>query len=550
MKDFAQLLADLDSTTATSEKLKRLTEFFEKAEVREAFCTLALFTGWRPPRLLRSSDLKQLASEASGLPLWLVEEAYHFTGDLAETLALLVDSEAKITTEDARSASLFEVLQQMTRLSEDGEENRKAFVVTFWLTHNRQERFVFNKLLTGGFRIGVAERMARQAFAKAKKLSEDVVAQRTSGIWDPLQASPEEFFNHRSHDGLRSYPFCLAHPLEESEFFSHEKPENFLCEYKWDGIRGQLLKADGQAVLWSRGGENLEAAFPELMEAARELPDDLALDGEILVIRSDTVCPFQDLQKRIGRKKPSLSLLRKYPAVFLAFDLLRLNGRDLRELPLSERRRFLENLLAPPSGVIRLNPALHPATWDEAAEWRKQASERGAEGLMLKALNAPYVGSRKRGVWWKWKVAPITVDAVLLYAQAGHGRRAGLYTDFTFALWHEGRLVPFAKAYSGLTDEEMKEVNRFIQRNTMEKFGPVRSVKPELVFELAFEGIQPSNRHKSGVAVRFPRILRWRKDKQPYEADTLETLFRFLKHRHKQEGGFPDEGNEPNDLPS
>lgn len=549
MREFTQLLADLDSTTATGEKLKRLTDFFEKAEVREALCALALFTGWRPPRLLRSSDLRALASEEAALPLWLVEEAYHFTGDLAETLALLVEPEAKITPEEARSASLFEVLEQMEGLSMESEENRKAFIVTFWRTHNRQERFVFNKLLTGGFRIGVAERIARQAFAKAKSLSEDAVAQRTGGTWNPLHTNPAELFNSRHHDGLRTYPFCLAHPLEESEFFDQEKPEDFLCEYKWDGIRGQLLKAGGQAVLWSRGGESLEAAFPELLEAARELPDNLALDGEILVIQSDSVCPFQDLQKRIGRKKPSPSLLRKYPAVFLAFDLLRLNGRDLRELPLNERRRFLEELLASAPGALKLNPTLHPASWDEAAEWRRQAPERGAEGLMLKALNAPYVGSRKRGVWWKWKVAPLTVDAVLLYAQAGHGRRAGLYTDFTFAVWHEGRLVPFAKAYSGLTDEEMKEVNHFIQRNTLEKFGPVRSVKPELVFELAFEGIQPSNRHKSGVAVRFPRILRWRKDKQPYEADTLETLFRFLKHRHKQEGGFPDEGNELNDLP-
>jgi DNA ligase-1 len=533
MKDFARLLAELDSTTATGEKLKRLRHYFEKAEGREALCALALFTGWRPPRLFRSSDLRQLATEVTALPLWLVEEAYHFTGDLAETLALITDAEPEMLGGENPPTSLVETLERLVQLSKENEEKRKNFVRIFWQTHDRQERFVFNKLLTGGFRIGVAERMARQAFAQARRLNEEAVAQRTAGIWDPLNTSPEDFFHSQHHNGLLIFPFCLAHPLNEADFFAQEKAENYLCEYKWDGIRGQLLKAEGQTVLWSRGGENLGTAFPELLQAARELPDDVALDGEILIIQEGKVSPFQDLQKRIGRKKPTPSLMRKYPAVFLAFDLLRLKGEDLRELPLIERRRLLEDLMVKEMECLGLNPAFRPADWHEAAKWREQAPEKGAEGLMIKALNAPYVGGRKRGLWWKWKVEPFTVDAVLLYAQAGHGRRAGLYTDFTFAVWHEGRLVPFAKAYSGLTDEEMKEVNRFIQRNTIEKFGPVRSVKPELVFELAFEGIQPSNRHKSGLAVRFPRILRWRRDKQPQDADSLNTLFNFLNGHRK-----------------
>lgn len=534
MKQFAELCEALDSTTSTGERLSLLTAYFREASPVDARCALALFSGWRPPRLLKSTELRALAAELSGIPLWLVEESYHFVGDLGETLALLMADEATPSpSSGAPEDSLHGLLLHMNSLRQASHEEIRSFVLRQWKSLDTTGRLIFNKLIAGSFRLGVASRLAITAFAQAFGLSEETVAHRVAGDWDPLADDPFSANESEPEVGLKPYPFCLAYPVEGA-LETLGTPSDVLLEYKWDGIRCQIVRREGRMALWSRGGESLDKAFPELVQAAAILPANTVLDGEILLVRQGRVMPFTELQKRIGRKDPSPTLLKKYPVVFLAFDLLRHKGEDIRSQPLRHRRALLENLIVPDGDLLRLNEGFNVRSWEEAAQLRQAAPDWGAEGIMIKHLDSPYVSGRKRHIWWKWKVDPYTVDAVLLYAQAGHGRRAGLYTDFTFALWHEGRLVPFAKAYSGLTDEEMAEVNRFIRHNTLEKFGPVRSVKPQLVFELAFESLQRSNRHKSGVAVRFPRILRWRRDKQPHEADSLQTLLNLLSKIHPE----------------
>jgi len=525
MKNFSALFQELDSTTSTKEKLNALINYFKHTSKDDALVALALFNGWRPPKVINATQLRQLAAETAGIPLWLLDESYHLTGDLAETISL-VFSESKCQNENV-SITLRELVRKICQINNCGFEDKTAFIQETWSSFSRSERFIFNKLLSGGFRIGVASKMVIEAFSKAYDLEPVNVTQKISGDWNPLNEKWTEFIEPSNSFTIKPFPFCLAYPIENGEMPSGS-PSDYLIEYKWDGIRGQIACSRNQVLVWSRGGESLNDAFPELRKTAEKLPPDTVLDGEILVIRNGKVALFSELQKRIGRKKPTTKLLSNYPACFKAFDLLQLEGEDLRSHSLYERRRLLESLGLDQNDFICINDKLLAATWEDVAHLRREASKFGAEGIMLKYLEAPYYSGRKRGVWWKWKVDPFTIDAVLIYAQAGHGRRAGLYTDFTFALWHKGQLVPFAKAYSGLTDKEMGELNKFIQQNTIQKFGPVRSVLPELVFELAFEGIQASNRHKSGVAVRFPRILRPRPDKKAQDADTLEQLLQLI----------------------
>ncbi len=310
---------------------------------------------------------------------------------------------------------------------------------------------------------------------------------------------------------------------------------DWLVEWKYDGMRAQLLRRDGVNWLWSRGEELITERFPELAQLA--LPEGTVLDGEILIWQAgDVPAPFSDLQQRMGRKTLPAKLLAELPAVLVAYDVLELDGVDVRQLPQLERRALLETLVAQVGApTLRLSPRIAAASWDALAAIRSESRARGVEGLMLKAVSAAYgVGRTKNvGTWWKWKIAPYAIDAVLIYAQAGHGRRASLYTDYTFAVWdgehgEERKLVPFAKAYSGLTDAEIGQVDAAIRKTTIEKFGPVRSVQPTMVFEIGFEGIAASSRHKAGIAVRFPRILRRRVDKAIADADTLATLKAML----------------------
>jgi DNA ligase 1 len=394
-------------------------------------------------------------------------------------------------------------------------------------------------VLTGAFRVGVSELLVLRAIEKASGVPSATLKHRTMGDWSPstdfwqrLVATGDDAV---ATEPDRPYPFALAHPLDPIEGPAPLGPvDEWQIEWKWDGIRGQLVRREGIFV-WSRGEELVTSQFPEIADAAQVLPKGTVLDGEVLPW-SNGVLGFGDLQRRLNRKVISEKLREEVPIVFLAYDILEHEGADIRSLPLVERRARLDAVLDahPHERLLRSTPiATDGQTWASLTTLREESRARNVEGFMLKRKTSAYGVGRKRGDWWKWKIDPYTVDAVLVYAQGGSGKRASLFSDYTFAVWTSAEeprtLVTFAKAYSGLTDEEIKEVDAFVRKNTIEKFGPVRHVKPELVFEIGFEGIAESKRHKSGVAVRFPRMLRWRKDKPANEADTVDVLKALLK---------------------
>jgi DNA ligase-1 len=523
MRAFARLYAALDETTATSAKVAALVAYFRAAPPADAAWAVHFLTGRRPKRLVASPDLRGWAAAEAGIPDWLFEESYHAVGDLAETITLLLP--------DAGASSdlslAYWVEQRLLPLRGQDRDVQREEMVRAWRELSRPERYVWNKLITGSFRVGTSARLVERALALASGIDEGVIAHRLMGAWEPTA----EFYQRlmapdtRDADVSRPYPFFLASPLEEPPE-TLGTPMAWGIEWKWDGIRAQVVRRAGRTFVWSRGEELLSGRFPEIEEAAALLPDGTVLDGELLPWAGGAPLPFAQMQRRIGRKTLGRRILEEVPVVLVAYDLLEEAGEDLRALPLSVRRARLAGLLSrtPTAGRLTLSPVLEAAGWDDAAAARREARAVGAEGLMLKRLASPYGVGRRRGDWWKWKVEPLAVDAVLMYAQPGSGRRAGLYTDYTFGVWDGDQLVPFAKAYSGLTDAEIRKVDAFVRRNTLDKHGPVRVVKPELVFELAFEGIQRSTRHRSGVAVRFPRMARWRTDKPAAEADTLETV--------------------------
>ncbi len=523
MRRFARLFGELDETTRTSEKVAAMARYFAAADPTSAAWAVHFLGGNRPKRLIPVRRLAAWAMEESGVPEWLFDECYHAVGDLGETIALLLPG-----WPDASDLPLHRwVEERLLPLAGAPEEAQRREVVRAWRELDGGERFLWNKLITGGFRVGVSRSLVVRALSKAGGVEEAAVAHRLMGSWEPSADAFRGLLatDTADADASRPYPFFLAYALE-AEPESLGDPAEWQVEWKWDGIRAQLIRRQGASYLWSRGEELVTERFPELAEAAGLLPDGIVLDGEIMPWKEGQPLPFAQLQRRIGRKKVGPKLLAEVPIVLIAYDLLELGGEDVRERPLAWRRARLEELLSGTWTGARLvpSPTVDVGTWELVASARRRAREEGAEGLMLKRRDAPYGVGRRRGPWWKWKVEPFTADAVMVYAQAGHGRRASLHTDYTFAVWDGGELVPFAKAYSGLTDAEIRRLDAWIRRNTLEKFGPVRVVKPEQVFELAFEGIQPSPRHKSGLAVRFPRILRWRADKPPREADSLDTL--------------------------
>ena len=522
MRRFARLYADLDATTKTNAKIDAMAAYFEAAPAQDAAWALYFLTGERLKRLIGSRTLRAWAQELAELPDWLVDDSYAAVGDTAETVALLVDATvggAGEVDELGLAAWMEERILPLRRLDEAGQ---KDAIQGWWRRLDREQRFVVNKLLTGGFRVGVSQGLVVRAIAEVSGLDGAVVSHRLMGGWQPSAANYTALMrgDDGAADASRPYPFFLASQLE-AEPETLGPLDDWLVEWKWDGIRGQLVKRQGAVYLWSRGEELVTERFPEIERAGLGLADGTVLDGEILAWDDEGVMPFAALQKRIGRLKLSAKILKEAPVRFLAYDLLEDEGVDIRAVPQAERRRRLERVVEGARDAIGTSALVEAASWAELAELRARSRERRVEGLMLKRKDAPYQVGRKRGDWWKWKIAPLTVDAVLIYAQAGSGRRANLFTDYTFAVWSDGELVPFAKAYSGLDDKEIAELDRWIRRHTIERFGPVRSVPAEQVFELAFEGIQRSARHKSGIAVRFPRIARWRRDKPPAEADTL-----------------------------
>jgi DNA ligase-1 len=529
MKRFATLFAALDGTTSTSAKVAALAEYFRTAPEDDRLWTIALLSGRRPRRSVTATDLRQWAAEAAGLPIWLFEESYPVVGDLAETIALVLPEPSRTI-----QRSLAEWIGTIRALAGRPPPERKAAILDAWAGLGPEERFLFNKLITGGFRMGVSQKLMTRALAAATGLEEAELAHRLMGAWTPETVSYRALI-HASDpaaDLSRPYPFFLAYPLE-AEPGTLGAPADWFAEWKWDGIRGQLVFRGGALALWSRGEELITDRFPEFARLADFLPAGTVIDGEVMAWAGEAPLPFAELQKRIGRKTVPRKLLAEAPAMLLAYDLLEAEGMDLRSLPFATRRGRLQALAValPPEAPLRLSPEVPFAGWDELAALRAGAGAARAEGLMLKRRASAYGVGRRRGDWWKWKLDPMTVDAVMVYAQAGHGRRATLYTDFTFAVRDGDDFVPFTKAYSGLTDAEFAEITRWVRANTLERFGPVRRVPPELVFEIAFEGIQASSRHKSGIALRFPRMVRWRRDKPAAEIDTLEGLRALLAAR-------------------
>ncbi|MES2316691.1 MAG: ATP-dependent DNA ligase [Pseudomonadota bacterium] len=535
MREFARLYAELDETTATKRKLEALQAYFGSAAPENAAWAVYFLAGGKPRQAVPSKLLRQYAIEYAGLDEWLFEECYQAVGDLAETIAHILPPARQRS--DIGLATWMQERIGPLRGADPGAI--RAALFGYWDQLDWRERFLLAKLIGGGFRVGVSKLLVTRALAALGGVDSKLVAQRLMGWTDgsvrPTAAgflqliAPPSDTEHQLRGG-QPYPFFLAHQLQgEPEAIG--ALQAWQAEWKYDGIRAQLVRRGGQNYLWSRGEDLITERFPEL--AALPLPEGTVIDGEVLIwSANDAPAPFADLQKRIGRKTISSKMLAELPAVLVAYDLLEEEGVDLRALPQRERRVLLEALVAATArSQLKLSPLIAASSWQELAAIRTESRERGVEGMMLKAKEAQYgVGRTKDvGTWWKWKIDPYTIDAVLIYAQAGHGRRASLYTDYTFAVWDddddgERKLVPFAKAYSGLTDAEIAVVDNAIRKTTIEKFGPVRSVKPTMVFEIGFEGIARSTRHKAGIAVRFPRILRRRDDKAIDDADSLATL--------------------------
>lgn len=525
MKHFSELIIQLDQTTKTTQRLAALQQFFEQSEERDILWAVALFTGRRPKRAIKTSLLRAWAAEKAELPLWLFEESYHIVGDLAETIAMILPK-----ADQRIDKSLSEWIKWLQQLSKHEEDVQKEMLFEAWAGLNTNERFVFNKLITGGFRVGVSQKLMVRALAKYLDRDENVMAHRLMGNWTPEEITFAELLKSESEsdDISKPYPFYLAYQLEEN--WNELGPTGqWQAEWKWDGIRGQVIVRNDELFVWSRGEELVTDKYPEYHAFASQLPNGTVLDGEILAYENGEPLPFAVIQKRIGRKTLSKKLLAEAPVVFMAYDILEFEGKDVRANSLSARREMLDQIVTDVNNPALLaSPIIAFDSWKNLAQIRESSREMKAEGVMLKRQDADYKVGRKRGDWWKWKVDPMTIDAVMIYAMRGHGRRANLYTDYTFAVWENDELVPFAKAYSGLTDAEFKEVDAFVKKNTIDRFGPVRSVKAELVFELAFEGIAASSRHKSGIALRFPRMKRWRKDKPASEANTLDDLKKLL----------------------
>ena len=538
MRQFATLYDAIDATTATTVKVAALVTYFRDAPAADAAWVVSFLVGRRPKRLVRAPDLRAWAAEAANVPTWLFEECYAQAGDLAETISLLVPEPEHYGALPNHDSVAWWVEDRLLPLARMAPHAQHTSLLNAWQQLGGTSRFLFNKLLTGGFRVGVSDGLVVRALSQVSGISAESIAHRLMGAWEPSAAWYAQLVSTETTDAdwSRPYPFYLAHPLD-AELNALGAAIDWQLEWKWDGIRAQLVRRRGRTFLWSRGEELLADRFPEVEASAAWLPDGTVIDGELLAWRHGMPLPFSELQRRIGRKTVGKKLLTDVPCHLLVYDCLEYEGVDVRDRPMQERRALAETIVSqlPGGASMGLSPVLNVTTWDDARAAREQSRGMSAEGLMLKRRASPYGVGRKVGDWWKWKVNPLTVDAVLVYAQAGHGRRAGLYTDFTFAIWDGEALVPFAKAYSGLTDAEIRQVDAFIRRNTVEKFGPVRTVKPELVFELAFEGIQRSTRHKSGIAVRFPRIARWRVDKPASEADTLHTVKALLTPAHRGE---------------
>ncbi|WP_294230045.1 ATP-dependent DNA ligase [uncultured Chryseobacterium sp.] len=526
MKNFAELINALESTNKTNAKIDAIIDYLERTPDDDKVWFIALFTGKRPKRNVNSNYMKEWALDITRLPFWLFQESYSSVGDLGETISLILPPPT-----EKIERSLSEWMDDIVGLKDKSDAEKKDFVLNSWNGLDYTERLIFNKLLGGSFRIGVSDKTLINALTKFSEQESSALMHSLMGKWLPNEVSFQELIaaENVNPDNSKPYPFCLAYPLEK-DLEDLGQPDEWLIEYKWDGIRGQIIKRNGEVFIWSRGEELVTEQFPEVKETVEKMNGNFVIDGEILAVKDDKVLNFNELQKRLNRKTLTKKMLSEIPIQVFAYDLLELEGNDLREKPISGRRAMLEELLLNETPEnIKISEVIEFNEWNELDLIREASREINSEGLMLKQKNSLYHSGRKKGDWWKWKINPLTIDAVMIYAQKGSGRRSAYYTDYTFAVKNEDKLVTIAKAYSGLTDKEIMEVSKFVNKNAIEKFGPVRTVKPELVFEIAFEGIGFSNRHKSGVALRFPRILRWRKDKTVEEIDDLEEIKKLIQ---------------------
>ena len=571
MRRFAELFERLDRTTSTNARVEAMADYVCQTPAEDAAWGVYFLIGEKLKRLVKSADLRRWAMREAGIEEWLFRECRATVGDMAETIALLLSERSSSPERAPEPVLLFEAsdpgvddqasedlplshwverrLLLLRHLSAAEQERR---VVSWWRALSAREVFILNKLMTGALRVGVSRTLLVRALAQAFELEKEVVAHRLMGGFEPTPAGFARLIatgeTEADRAGSRPYPFFLASPVaatsdQEADVESLGNPEDFLAEWKWDGIRAQLIKrahgSGGSLTLWSRGDEDLTLRFPEVTEAAERTSGAFVLDGELVAYDHDAARPhpFGVLQTRIGRTNVHERALRDAPAVFVAYDLLELESEDLRARTLAERRRMLESLLRARTHdqrSIMLSERVLASSWDELRAQRASSRSRGVEGLMLKRLGSPYRVGRVRGDWWKWKIEPLTIDAVLTYAQPGSGRRANLLTDYTFSVWQDepgGELVTITKAYSGLDAKEIETLDRWIRRHTLERFGPVRRVEPRQVFEIGFEAIGESDRHKAGLALRFPRMLRWRTDKQARDADTLSRVRELLQDR-------------------
>ena len=521
MKHFSNLISAIEITNKTNAKIEALVNYFSIAPDKDKLWMIALFTGKRPPRPVKSTLMKEWCMEITGLPEWLFLESYSTVGDLGETIALLLPP-----PEHHIEKPLNQWMDELIALKQKTDTEKKEYVLNAWNGLQPQDRLIFNKLIGGSFRIGVSKKTLVNALAKLTDSDANQLMHSIIGKWQVNAISFKDLIagEHINYDASKPYPFCLAYALEK-DLDELGKPKDWQVEYKWDGIRGQIIKRNNEVFIWSRGEELVTEQFPELVEKIMSWEHDFVIDGEILAIKDSSVLLFNDLQKRLNRKNVTKKLLEDVPVGLFLYDVMEFNGEDIRERSMAERRNILTDILKNnTSETIKISEIIAFEKWDELNTYRDQARQLNSEGLMLKQKKSPYHTGRKKGDWWKWKVDPLTIDAVMIYAQKGSGRRSSKFTDYTFAVKNDDKLVTVAKAYSGLTDAEITEISRWVNKNAIEKFGPVKTVKPELVFEIAFEGIALSKRHKSGVALRFPRIKRWRKDKTVEDIDTIESV--------------------------
>lgn len=518
MQSFATLLEQLAFTPSRNGKIAHLVSAFRTMPDPERGYALAAITGDLALRNVTPSLLRGLVAEETDAELFRL--SYDFVGDLAETVALIWPHSGTLA-----ETPLADAVEELAAAA----KAELPALIARRLTHmTPSQRYAYLKLATGGLRVGVSAQLARSALAQFGGVEVTEIEELWHGLTPPYLPLFDWLEGGEKPVSLAAAPFrpVMLSTATSLEDLAEFEPADFTAEWKWDGIRVQAVNDGGTRRLYSRTGEDISRSFPDVVSA---LNFDGTLDGELLVKRGEEVAPFGDLQKRLGRKKPGKAILASHPAALRLYDLLFLNGEDWRGRPLVQRRTGLREIVADLSDPrIDLSPPLVFTRWEDLAELRANPPESVVEGVMIKRLSSAYIAGRKRGHWFKWKRDPMLVDAVMLYAQRGHGKRSGYYSDFTFGVWQGDQLVPVGKAYFGFTDAELKELDRFVRGNTIDRFGPVRAVKPELVLEVAFEGLSESTRHKSGLAMRFPRINRIRTDKPASEAGTVEELRRLL----------------------